>query len=133
MQMVWYQLWVVGVYQYCPTLMLQKQWLRKSLAFARDLLFLSLQAGSDNSNMIAALTNKQQVSAYWDTIVEDCIKLTFSLNSFSFTNVRRVANQTIHYLAKLALSSTLGFIWIEETTSCIFEVVAFDLPPESVQ
>ncbi|XP_045806836.1 uncharacterized protein LOC123899673 [Trifolium pratense] len=91
------------------------------------------KAGSDNSNMIAALTNKQQVSAYWNTIVEDCIKLTFSLNSVSFTNVRRVANQTIHYLAKLDLSSSLGFIWIEETTSCIFEVVAFDLPPESVQ
>ncbi|CAJ2642651.1 unnamed protein product [Trifolium pratense] len=88
-------------------------------------------AGSDNSNMIAALTNKQQVSAYLDTIVEDCIKFTSSFNSISFTHVRRVANQTIRYLAKLALSSGLDFIWIEETTSCIFEFVAFDLPPES--
>ncbi|PNX94161.1 hypothetical protein L195_g017331, partial [Trifolium pratense] len=43
-------------------------------------------AGSDNSNMIAALTNKQQVSAYLDTIVEDCIKLTSSFNSISFTH-----------------------------------------------
>jgi hypothetical protein len=57
MQMVWNQLPVVGVCQFCPTLMLQR------LEFARDLLFLSLQTESDSSDVIAALKNKQQVSA----------------------------------------------------------------------
>jgi len=101
--------------------------LLKGLQFAKDLLFLNVQAESDSRSVITAIEDELHVSTYLGTIVNECIKL-----SPSFAHVRRVANQAAHYLAKFALSSNSDFVWIEETPSCISTVVALDLLPQPI-
>lgn len=87
--------------------------LLKGLQFAKDLLFLNVQAESDSRNVITAIEDEFHVSTYLGTIVNECIKLSPSFNSISFAHVRRVANQAAHYLAKFALSSNSDFVWIQ--------------------
>jgi ribonuclease HI len=103
----------------------------KGLKFAKELLFLNIQAESDSSNVIMAIKDKHLVSVYLETLVEDCVKLKSSFDFITFTHVRRVANQAAHYLAKFALSSNSDFVWVGETPSCIAAVVSFDLLPNS--
>lgn len=51
--------------------------LMKGIEFSKDMLFLHLCAESDSSNVISAIKDNQPVSPYVDTIIEDCIRVSF--------------------------------------------------------
>jgi len=70
--------------------------------------------------VIEALTNKQHVSPYLDTTAVECTKLHSSFNYISFTHVRRVSNQTTHYLAKFTPTSNSYVVWINRFNESIF-------------
>ncbi|MCI18636.1 hypothetical protein A2U01_0039791, partial [Trifolium medium] len=66
---------------------------------------------------------------YLGTTALECSNLISSFNNIVIAHVRRETNQAAHYLAKFAISGLSNFIWIEETSSCIEAIVAFDLLP----
>lgn len=51
--------------------------LMKGIEFSKNMLFLHLCAESDSSNVISAIKDNQPVSPYVDTIIEDCICVSF--------------------------------------------------------
>jgi len=59
------------------------------------------------------------------------MRLVPSFNSLELVHIRRVANQTAHYLAKFATQND-DCLWIEESPPCIAAVSAFDLMPDVV-
>jgi hypothetical protein len=51
-------------------------------------------------------------------------KVLGAFRSWSICHVRREANQVVHDLAKVATSTSIDRIWIEETPNiCIYDIV----------
>lgn len=58
--------------------------------------------------------------------MDDCKLLFSTFRSYDLVHIRRMANHAAHYLAKFALSNP-DYVWIEDISSCIYVVLAFDL------
>jgi len=125
---------LAAAYWYRPTLpdsnIAESMAMLMGLNFAKDLLFLKLEAESDSANVIEALKDNNMHHSYLGAIVAECQNIRHNFNNISFSHVRREANQTAHYLAKYAISISSNDVWIEEIL-CINVVVAFNLMPHS--
>lgn len=76
--------------------------------------------------MVQAIqTNGQNLSSYGQ-IVEDIRTILWMQQSWMVSHVKRGSNIAIHGLAKMVLSYPNERIWMEEISSCIYDIVLLE-------
>ena len=97
------------------------------MSLAYQLAFFSLQAESDNSEVIQHLISKNKVdSTSFGMVIEDCLSLALSFTRCAFTHCRRLSNQVAHCLSKLAICGP-DQLWIEDTPIDISNLLNADV------
>ena len=58
-------------------------------------------------------------------IIEDARLVLESLRNWNIRHVKREANFVAHGLAKIAIRILMDNIWLEEPSSCIYDIIIF--------